>query len=97
MLWSTLVSLMAVTGSQLWQAGYQQWAFLLFFATLWVFFTVCLANDRFNEQSGVILARVIDENVDDLLERIRQLEDSVAMIQEAQSEDAPNYGRQIAG
>jgi hypothetical protein len=95
LLWSTLLSGLAVAGSMLWHAGFLQWAFMLFFATLWVFLTVCLANDRFNEQSGLILARLLDENVGHLLDRIRELEETVARMSEPKSQALPIHGRRI--
>jgi len=97
LLWSTLLSGLAVAGSMLWHAGFLQWAFVLFFAALWLFFTICLANDRFNEQSGLILARLLDENVEHLLDRIRELEETVASLSDTQSQAPPMLGRRIAG
>ena len=76
-MWSTLLSVLVFAGSMLWHAGFPQWGFVLFFGALWLFFTLCLANDRFNEESSLILAQVVDENADELLDRIRQLEEIV--------------------
>jgi hypothetical protein len=67
-------------GILFWQAGYPQWAFLVLFAVLWLFAGVCLANDRFNEESGLILARVLDENMDQVQERIHRLQEQLAAI-----------------
>ncbi|MGH8034565.1 MAG: hypothetical protein ACREO9_05015 [Lysobacterales bacterium] len=86
LLWSTVLSALVFAGSMVWHAGFPQWAFLLFFGALWVFLTLCLANDRFNEQSGLILARVLDENVDHLLDRIGQLERTLAGMNQAPPE-----------
>ena len=77
---ATLLSALTVLASLFWQAGYPQWAFLVLFAVLWLFAGVCLANDRFNEESGLILARVLDENMDQVQERIHRLQEQLAAI-----------------
>lgn len=75
---ATGLSALAFTSSLLWQAGQAKWGFVLLFGAAWLVISLFLANDEFNEESGVILARVLDENVDHLLERILQLEQELA-------------------
>jgi hypothetical protein len=80
---ATGLSALAFASSLLWQAGQAEWGFVLLFGTTWLVTSLFLANDEFNEESGVILARVLDNNVDHLLERIRQLEQELATRDEA--------------
>jgi hypothetical protein len=62
----------------LWQAGFAEWGFVLLFGTSWLLISLFLLNDGFNEESGVMLARLLDHTVDQLLERIDQLEQALA-------------------
>jgi len=75
---ATGLSALVFISSLLWQAGHAEWGFVLLFGTLWLLISLLLANDGFNEESGVILARILDHNVDHLHERIRQLEQELA-------------------
>jgi len=58
----------------LWQLGHPQWAFALFFAAVWALIAAVLSSVRFAEQSGLVLAHIVDSNFDDLHERIIALE-----------------------
>jgi len=75
---ATGLSALVFTSSLLWQAGQAEWGFVLLFGTSWLLISLLLANDGFNEESGVILARILDDNVDHLHERIRHLEQELA-------------------
>jgi len=75
---ATGLSALVFTSSELWQAGQAEWGFVLLFVTAWLLIGLFLANDGFNEESGVILAQALDDNVDHLHERIRQLEQELA-------------------
>ena len=76
---ATGLSALAFASSLLWQAGQAEWGFVLLFGTSWLLISLFLSNDGFNEESGVILARILDDNVDHLHERIRQLEQELVM------------------
>jgi hypothetical protein len=67
---ATGLNALAFAASLLWQAGQAEWGFALLFGTSWVLISLLLSNDDFNEESGVILARILDENVDHLQARI---------------------------
>ena len=71
---ATGISGLVFLATLLWQTGHAQWAFLLLFASLWVLTSLFLANDEFIEESGLILARLLDEQVSHLLDRIHHLE-----------------------
>jgi len=75
---ATGLSALVFISSLLWQGGHAEWGFVLVFGASWLLISLLLANDGFNEESGVILARILDDNVDHLLERIRQLEQELA-------------------
>jgi len=84
---ATMLSVLFFLASLLWQAGYAQWGFVLLFGALWLFAGLFLANDEFNEESGLILAGVVDENVDHLLERIHNLENALSGLNQS-----PDHG-----
>jgi len=71
---STVLSVLIFIATLLWQNGHPEWAFVLLFGSLWLVVSLLLINDEFNVQSGLILADVLDDNVDHLLNRIHQLE-----------------------
>lgn len=75
---ATGLSALVFVSSLLWQAGRAEWGFVLLFCTAWLVISLFLANDGFNEESGVLLARVLDQNVDHLHQRIHQLEQELA-------------------
>ena len=75
---ATGLSSLVFASSLLWQAGQAEWGFVLLFGTAWLLISLLLANDGFNEESGVLLARILDDNVDHLHERIHQLEQELA-------------------
>jgi len=76
---ATGLSALVFAASLLWQAGQAEWGFVLLFGSSWLLISLLLANDGFNEESGVLLARILDDNIDHLHERIRQLEQELAM------------------
>jgi thiol:disulfide interchange protein len=71
---ATGLNALAFAAYLLWQAGQAEWGFALLFGVSWVLISLLLSNDNFNEESGVILAGILDENVDHLQARIEQLE-----------------------
>jgi hypothetical protein len=75
---ATGLSSLVFASSLLWQAGQAEWGFVLLFGTAWLLISLLLANDGFNEESGVLLAGILDDNIDHLHERIRQLEQELA-------------------
>ena len=77
---STMLSSLVFCATLLWQAGYAQWAFLLLFVAMWLMISLFLINEEFNEESGLILASVLDDNVDQLLDRIHHLEQKLLML-----------------
>ena len=77
---ATGISSLVFLATLLWQTGHAQWAFLLLFFSLWVLTSLFLANDEFIEESGLILARLLDENVSHLRGRIHQLEARLAEL-----------------
>jgi hypothetical protein len=80
---ATTLCALIFLASLLWQAGYQHWAFVLLFCSLWLLTGLFLSNDGFNEESGLILASVLDENVDYLLDRIQKLENTLSNLNQA--------------
>lgn len=70
--------------SLLWQQGHPQWAFLLAFTATWALVSLILSIVDFTEQSGLVLARILDDNVDDLLARIGELEQEIERLRRDQ-------------
>ena len=79
---TTCLSLFVVVASLLWSAGYAEWAFLLVFVALWAFISFIWSNDHFIEQSGSILAGIIDHNFRQLHERMDFLEQELERVQD---------------
>ena len=73
-----------VAASLLWQQGHPQWAFLLAFTGAWALVSLILSIVDFTEQSGLVLARILDDNVDDLLARIGELEQEIERLRRNQ-------------
>jgi len=71
---TTGLSVFSFASSQLWTSGYPEWAFALAFVAIWLLLTVSWSNIRFTEESGSILARIVDHNFDHVNERIERLE-----------------------
>ena len=74
---TTLLSLFLVISSLLWKSGNQEWAFLLAFAAVWTLISFTWSNVDFTEESGSILARIVDHNFEQMHERIDQLESEI--------------------
>jgi hypothetical protein len=69
---------------QLWTAGYPQWGFLLAFVGVWTLITVSWSNADYTEESGIILAGIMDHNFMQLHERVEQLEAEIQDLLKAQ-------------
>ena len=68
--------------SQLWQQGLAQWAFLLVFAAVWALVALSWSSVAFTERSGVLLARIMDRNFEQMHERVVELEQEVEMLRD---------------
>lgn len=68
------LSAAVVAASLLWQSGSPQWAFVLVFATVWVTLSLAWSDVDYSDQSGVVLARIVDHNFDRVHERLEELE-----------------------
>ncbi len=79
---TTGLSLFTVLASILWGAGHAEWAFVLAFFTIWLLTSLFWSNDEFNEESGSILARIVDHNFDQLHDRMEQLEQVLVQIRD---------------
>lgn len=71
--------------SQLWQQGLAEWGFLLGFAAVWALVALSWSSVAFTERSGVLLARIMDRNFEQMHERIVELEQEVEMLREERS------------
>ena len=77
---TTMLSLFLVLSSLLWSSGYQEWAFLLAFAAIWVLISLSWSNVDFTEESSSILARIVDHNFEEMHVRIEELEQELASL-----------------
>lgn len=84
---TTGLSLFAVLASLSWSAGHAEWAFVLVFVAIWLLISVFWSNDEFNEESGSILARIVDQNFSQMHERLEQLEQELDQIRGTQSNE----------
>ena len=71
---TTILAILFFYSSQLWADGYPEWGFLVSFLGLWLLMSVFWSNAHYNEQSGVILADIVDHNFRKVSDRIDQLE-----------------------
>jgi hypothetical protein len=60
--------------SLLWQQGHPEWAFVLSFSAVWALLSIVWANVDFTEDSGTLLARVVDHNFHHVHDRLEFLE-----------------------
>jgi len=77
---TTGLSLFTLLASLLWSAGHAEWAFVLAFVAVWLLISLFWSNDEFNEESGSILARIVDDNFDQMHQRLEQLEQELEQI-----------------
>lgn len=85
---TTGLSLCVVVASLLWRTGYAEWAFLLVFVALWAFISFIWSNDHFIEQSGSVLAGIIDHNFRQLHDRMEFLEQELQRVQDQRGDQA---------
>jgi hypothetical protein len=71
---ATVLGLVSIFAWQLNQAGHSQWAFMLLFGAAWCMIALCWANDGFIEESGIMLAEAVDQNIELLQRRLQALE-----------------------
>ena len=75
---TTGLSVFILASSMLWNSGHQEWAFALAFVAIWLLLFISWSNIDFAEESGSILATIVDHNFDQMSERIDQLEQALA-------------------
>ena len=71
---TTGFSVFILASSVLWNSGHQEWAFALAFFATWLLISISWSIVDFTEESGSILARIVDHNFHQMSERIEQLE-----------------------
>jgi len=81
---TTGLSVFLVISSLLWNSGYPQWAFILAFLAIWAVISVSWSNMKFTEDSGSILAGIVDRNFRNLHEKVDLIEKELAAIKEYQ-------------
>ena len=77
---TTGLSVFILAATLLWTSGYPEWAFALTFLSVWVLISISWSNIDFTEQSGTILARIMDKNFLQMHDRIEQLEEEIAQL-----------------
>ena len=79
---TTGLSVFVVAATLLWQSGQPEWAFALSFLGVWALISISWSNIDFTEQSGTILARIMDRNFDQMHNRVEQLEEDLSRLRE---------------
>lgn len=74
------LSAIFVATNALWQAGYPQWGFLLAFCAVWALISISWSNVDYTEESGLILADIVDHNLKHLHDRIHELEHEIGQL-----------------
>jgi len=68
--------------SLLWQQGHAQWAFALAFTAVWALISISWSNVDYAEESGTILAHIVDHNFNQLHERLEEMEKELEILRE---------------
>jgi hypothetical protein len=90
---TTGLSVFTLAATLLWNSGFPEWAFALSFVGVWLLISISWSNIDFTEQSGTILARIVDKNFLQMHERIEQLEDEITELKDLLA-DAEHRGGQ---
>ena len=77
---TTGLSVFILASTLLWNSGHPEWAFALAFVAIWLLISISWSNIDFTEESGSILARIVDHNFHQMNERIEQLEQDLASV-----------------
>ena len=77
---TTGLSVFILASTMLWSSGRPEWAFALAFVAIWLLISISWSNIDFTEESGSILARIVDHNFQQMHERIEQLEQDLAAV-----------------
>ena len=77
---TTGLSVFILASTLLWNSGHPEWAFALAFVAVWLLISISWSNIDFTEESGSILARIVDHNFHQMNERIEQLEQDLASV-----------------
>ncbi|NNK50723.1 MAG: hypothetical protein HKO99_03905 [Xanthomonadales bacterium] len=71
---TTALSLFIFAASLLWETGYPQWAFAAVFVAVWLLLSFSWSNVDFTEKSSKLLAEIMDQNFEQMHQRVEQLE-----------------------
>ena len=77
---TTGLSVFILASTMLWSSGHPEWAFALAFVAIWLLISISWSNIDFTEESGSILARIVDCNFHQMNERIERLEQDLAAV-----------------
>ena len=77
---TTGLSVFILASTLLWNSGHPEWAFALAFVAIWLLISISWSNIDFTEESGSILARIVDHNFHQMNERIERLEHDLASV-----------------
>jgi hypothetical protein len=90
---TTGLSVFILASTMLWNSGHPEWAFALAFVAIWLLISISWSNIDFTEESGSILARIVDHNFHQMNERIEQLEQDLASVRDSNSAAEHNQER----
>lgn len=88
---TTGLSVFTVACTLLWNSGHPEWAFALAFVAVWALIFISWSNIDFTEESGSILARIVDQNFEQMNERIAQLEQELVSIRQGGTGSEANH------
>lgn len=84
---TTGLSVFGLAASMLWDTGLYQWAFLLAFIAVWLLLSISWSNIDYTEKSGNLLAEIMDDNFQQLHERVARLEEALAASSVSSGDD----------
>lgn len=85
---TTGLAVFFLVASLLWNSGHPEWSFTLAFIAIWLLLSISWSNIDFTEESGSILARIVDHNFLRINERIERLEQELTLVKERSGEEA---------
>lgn len=89
---TTGLAVFILAATLLWNSGHQEWAFALSFLGVWLLISISWSNIDFTEQSGSILARIMDSNFEQMHKRIEQLEEELSRLRNHSTPDGTEGG-----
>lgn len=78
---TTAMSVISILATHLWSAGLPQWSFAIAFCAVWGLITFSWSQNHSNEESGMLLAGIMDRNFQQLYRQLDSLEEKITLME----------------